>query len=316
MARRVITADIPVIDDCPVLTRLKAYVTQAGIVPTIEHVMRDGRGQPINLSDYFPVEGLSAQSEGDSESASISESASEAVSEGQVVLRSKEIVAEVGPGNPVLEVVGTCVDPFNGTLHFDLSAAMVTKAGVYQLSVLVADADGNGIYIDNPILWVEPSLFTLDRSNTRLVGGPPTVQQVRQAIMDNGAGDNLLLDDVEFSNDQLAYAAALPIQEWNRTPPPLRPPMDTRIFPFTDSWTRAIAGRLFEFAAHNYRRNHLPYQAGGIAVDDKNKEGPYLQAARMLQEEWRNFVLTKKYEINTGLFMGRVGSIYGGGLFH
>ena len=287
-----VQAEIPVIDDCPVLTRLKLYVATLGVVPTIEHIFRDRRGLPLNLSSYF-VSG----------------------SEGSVVLRIKEIVAPAGPHNPAREIGGTCVDPASGMARFALDSEMVKYAGVYQLSVALKDHAGAIRHVENPVLWVERSLFAIDTSDRTFNSGPPTLQELRQAIMDNGAAENLLLDDVEFHDDQIAYAVGKPLNYWNETPPPLKRLMATRIFPFREAWTNAICGHLFMIAAHNYRRNHLPYNAGGVAVDDRNKEPQYLQMGNKLLDDWKEFVRIKKYEINTGLFVGSVNSIYGG-LFH
>lgn len=287
-----VQAETPIIDDCPVLTRIKLYVVTLGVIPTIEHVFRDRNGQPLNVESLFTTG-----------------------SEGSVVLRIKEIVSPAGPHNPAREIGGTCIDPASGVAQFNLDAEMVKYAGVYQLSVALKNHAGAIKHIDNPVLWIERSLFSLDASDRTYNSGPPTLQELRQAIMDNGSAENLLLDDVEFHDDQIAYAVGKPLAYWNETPPPLKRTMDTRIFPFREAWTNAICGHLFMIAAHNYRRNHLPYNAGGVAVDDRNKEPQYLQMGTKLLEEWKDFVRTKKYEINTSLFTGSVSSIYGG-LFH
>jgi hypothetical protein len=294
----VLTADIPVLDDCPVLTRMKAYVTQLGVVPTIHHVVRDRKGQPIDLSDYFNAASQSDEGEG--------------IEDSTVWLRSKELVAEVSAQNRVQEVKGRCLDPDHGLLAFDLSGEMVERAGVFQLSVAIKDPNQAIKYVENPILWVERSLFGSEGTDQLRAFGPPSIQELRQAIMDNGAAENLLLDDVEFTDDQIAAATGRPLQVWNSVPPPLRPAMDTRSFPFREQWMGAICGHLFVAAAHNYRRNRLAYNAGGVAVDDKNKEPEYLKMGQALLDEWKEFVTLKKYEINTGLFVGHVGSIYGG----
>lgn len=290
MTLGVVTADVPVIDDCPVLTRLKLFVVKLGMSPTLEHVLRDARGRPLDLSAYFN----NSQSES---------------TDATITLRLKEVISDISGNNPIQEIPGQVTDPAHGIVQFKLTTAAINQAGIYQLSLGLKDANDELLHIENPLLWVERSLYgTVDRTRN---AGPPSIDSIRQWVMDHSRG-SLLLDNVEFTDDQIGQAAVNPIRYWNEQPPPLRPPMDTRNFPFTEAWTGAIAGYLYQFAAAGYRRDHLPYNAGGIAIDDKNKEREYLTAAQLHLDTWRTFVTTKKYEINTGLVVGRIGSIYGG----
>jgi len=297
----VVTVDVPALDGCEVLTRLKAYVVTLGEVPTLRHVFRDRQGNPLDITPYFSETYLDSvsQSPGDGETA-------------QLILRSKEIVAPAGPRNPVLQIPGRVVDPTGGVVDFDLNENIVARAGIYQLSVCLSDQNNKTIKIENPVLWVERSLFVLDSADTRFNSGPPTINEIRMAIRDCGAAENLLLDDIEFKDDQLAAVAVRPLQYWNEIPPPIRPAVDSRCFPFREHWMQAIIGHLFVTAAHHYRRNQLPANAGGINVDDMNKEGPYLKMGMQMLEDWKQFVLAKKLEINSAAMMGTVKSAYGG----
>lgn len=293
-----LVAGIPTVDGCQIIGRTKLFVTQLGVLPVLRHTLRDSRGNPIDLTPYV---GTNSESE-------------DALSD-QLFLRSKEVVSPASTCNPVKQVAGKIVDPTGGVVEFTLEADAVAKAGVYQVSIALHNQTGTRVYVDNPLLLVEKSLFPLTTSYDSFDQGPPSLQEIREALMDSGAGDNLLLDNVEFSDDQIASAFARPIRQWNETPPPLRPLLDTRDFPFHEAWLKAICGHLLVIAAHNYRRNRLPYSAGGISVDDKSKEPEYLRAGQALLEEYRNFVLYKKVQINTELCAGYTGSMYGG-LFH
>jgi len=298
-----ITASIPNVEDCPALTRMKIFVTQLGIKPTLEHTFRDAAGNPIDLSELFP--GAAGGND------SVSESQAD---EGAVWLRTKELVAPVNSStNPLLSTQGTVISAAGGTARFPTLATMVRNSGIYQLSFAVVDAENEIKVVNAGLLWVERSLFGSDDETHNL--GPPTVLELRQAVLDTGGVDNLLLDDIEFGDDVLATAIGRPLQFWNSRPPPIRPQIDTRNFPFRENWLRAICGHLYEIAAANYRRNHLPYNAGGVAVDDKKKEEPYLRVGAMLLDEWRQFVDYKKLEINQQLCIGSVSSSYGGVFF-
>ena len=176
----------------------------------------------------------------------------------------------------------------------------------------IAVKDGDTIVAtDMSLMWIERSLFVDPMVDDTFHKGPPGVQNLRMALLDFPES-NLLLDDYEFKIDQLMHALTWPVTTWNSTPPPLRPALDTRDFPFRNEWTQATCGILFRHAAHGYRRNHLPYSAGGVSVDDHNKETQYLQASELVLSEYKDFVRYKKLEINTSLCTGSVNSIYGG----
>jgi hypothetical protein len=63
-------------------------------------------------------------------------------------------------------------------------------------------------------------------------------------------------------------------------------------------------------AANHYRRNRLPHQAGGVAIDDKNKEREYMGEGQRLLQEYAAWVQNKKVEINTKLIYGIQESSY------
>ena len=69
---------------------------------------------------------------------------------------------------------------------------------------------------------------------------------------------------------------------------------------------------MLETAAHNYRRNQLAYSAGGISVDDKNKEQAYSAASARLMQRFQDMTRAKKIEVNISLFSGSIGSPYSG----
>jgi hypothetical protein len=90
---------------------------------------------------------------------------------------------------------------------------------------------------------------------------------------------------------------------------------DTRNYCIRHKWLQYIAGHLFLTAAHRFRRNHLPYQAGGIAIDDQNKFQLYDQIGMMLTQEYKEWVKQKKVQINCQLAITSQGSAYGGGVY-
>ena len=69
-------------------------------------------------------------------------------------------------------------------------------------------------------------------------------------------------------------------------------------FPYRYHWLNAVKGELMIISAANYRRNHLPYQAAGVSVDDKNKYDQYEKIGRALLQEWKDWMLTTKRSLN------------------
>ena len=63
-------------------------------------------------------------------------------------------------------------------------------------------------------------------------------------------------------------------------------------------------------AANHYRRNRLQHQAGGVSVDDKNKEREYMAEGQRLQQEYSAWLANKKVEINLKKFAGQAWSEY------
>jgi len=74
---------------------------------------------------------------------------------------------------------------------------------------------------------------------------------------------------------------------------------------------KGIQAYLYRMAANTYRRNSLAYNAGGVAIDDKNKEREYASAGSEMLREFQDMVQAKKVEINIAGFAGNVRSQYG-----
>jgi hypothetical protein len=68
---------------------------------------------------------------------------------------------------------------------------------------------------------------------------------------------------------------------------------------------------MLQIAALWYMRVHLPYQAGGLSIDDKNKAEVYWQTSQQLLQEWKQWVQFTKVRMNAeGAYMSQ-GSSYG-----
>ena len=86
-------------------------------------------------------------------------------------------------------------------------------------------------------------------SNTYL-----TNLDVRIWLRDNDPDANFLLDDFEFSPEEIRTAMTLAVDKWNETPPYLRN-YDYDKFPYRFHLLQGTAGNLLFMAAHRFRRN-------------------------------------------------------------
>lgn len=296
-----IKSELPEIDGCTLFASIKAILADQGVPATVEHVLRDRSGKPLDLSDLFP--GTSSDSSAESEPTT-----------GFVKVRIKEAVATEldATNNPLWELSATVEDARNGVVRFKLPKACVELAGIYLVSLGVLDEDKTPLAVDSAIMSVEKSLWARSNDVNLQQEGPPSLLDIRNMMVDRDPADNSLIDRVEFSTDQVLSAITGPVQYFNEQPPPLTL-FNTRNFPFQSAWADAIVGNLLVMAAHNFRRNQLAYSAGGMSVDDKNKEGPYLAYGNQLLQGYKDFVLNKKVEINVKGFMGSIGSPFNRG---
>jgi len=183
----------------------------------------------------------------------------------------------------------------------------VSIEGIYLAQVLVLNASDEILWATNYYLAINP---TLDNVLVRAGGGPITLAEVRMMLRDTCPDINILLDDFEFDDSQIVYAMRWPIDEFNETNFP-KTNYSGANFKHRFHWLRATCGYLLEIAAQGYMRDHLPYNAGGVAVDDKAKFGQYGARAAQLLAEWRRFVVARKMEMNIEGGYGGVHSAYG-----
>lgn len=300
----VVRAGIPEKDDCKVLTRLKAFIVPQGSVPVLEHVFRDRKGRPMDLSGWLAEMAVSDSS---------GSSASAATPTGRVRVRVTEFSGGLRAGSarsPIWELDETAsYRPADGVLRCRLEATLTEHPGIYEMTWAVCDAAGNPVHVDRALLSVERSLFPANLDTAYANLGPPTFQEIRMRLMDSAASENNLLDDVEFNDDQIALALVEPVRLWNETPPPIRL-FTTRDFPFRGAWVSGVMAQLHLMAANHYRRNRLAHSAGGTTVDDKNKFKEYSEEGQRLWQEYRDWLFAKKIEVNARLMVGSSVSAY------
>ena len=129
-------------------------------------------------------------------------------------------------------------------------------------------------------------------SNTYL-----TELDVRIWLRDNDPEANLLLDDFEFSPEEIRTAMTLTVDYWNDQPPYIRT-YDYDKFPWRSQLLEGTVGNLLYIAANRYRRNALQYSAGGLSIQDQEKYQQYDQAGQRLFEAYKAWVVLNKRSLN------------------
>lgn len=123
-----------------------------------------------------------------------------------------------------------------------------------------------------------------------------TEMDVRRILRDFPEANNLL-DDYEFSPEEIRTSMTLAVDEWNDMPPSLiNYTVDD--FPFRSIYLRATLAYLMRTAAYAFARNNLSYTAGGGSVADQDKAPIYHKTADQLLGQALDQMRQKKNEIN------------------
>lgn len=284
--QNVITAPVSQQNGQPILSRMRAISINQGQCATIDWQMIDRDGVAVNLSacDELPY---------------------------KVVLRVKEQIS-LGNQNPIQQVDAEIVSAADGKVRVELTQQMVGIPGIYYaemalINVPAQESDRPCVVFSNTFyLIINRGTF----GNDGLPGGPPSIAEVRLHLRDSSPSESYLLENLMFDDAEIALAIARPVQYWNEIPPPLGRNYNTQTFPFRYHWLEGICANLFMMVAEQYRRNQLSYQAGGIAVDDQNKEGSYERAGQARWQAYREWVRATKASINLESCYGEVGSNY------
>lgn len=136
-----------------------------------------------------------------------------------------------------------------------------------------------------------------------IVGTPVTPviiskDQVRMFLRDR-ADRNILIDDVQFSDDELNLAAEMAVSAFNAVTPQTR--LTPSTFPSHLQYVLLIGTARFLMQSESFLqvRNQATYQDGDISpigIDDK--QAAYSQLAQVLKAEWDELVRGIKTQNN------------------
>ena len=215
----------------------------------------------------------------------------------------------MAPGQGINKLIpGVIVDASHGQVQGDFEDAATTCGpGIYIIDVGVLDNKNSLVFSNRFYLIVENSQFAAQQSNL----GPLTVAELRLSLRDVDRDGNLWLASFEWDLAEIAQCIIRPIAEFNESPPPLDQQYNTSTFPYRYNWLKASQAYMLQIAAFWYMRVHLPYQAGGLSIDDKNKADIYWRTSQQLMQEWKQWMQFTKVRANAEGAYQSMGSSYG-----
>ena len=289
-------------NNCPVVTKQRAFVVDKGVAATLEYELRGADGSPLDLSEYVCDDPRYASSP---DEASADSAESDNAQCGQVIFRFADAVSPEYNDPSPQQVIGRSKDAENGVVRVDLPKAITDFAGLWDVAIGITDRNGNVVLVNKALLSIERGLFG---NITEQLDGPPTLQEVRMQLRDTML-ENSLNDLPEFSDQEIIFCLGKPLRNWNETPPPVGR-ATARNFRYRENWLKAVCGELFAIAATWYTRNKFEAQGAGVADNALNKSQEYGMAAQMLQQQWTQWMMVKKNQISSAQFMGSFGSGY------
>jgi hypothetical protein len=276
----------------PILAKIPSLLTSQGVTPVMELVLRDSEGRPINLTEC----GFSS---------SISSSMSEGSGSQRIIGKMREVISESQENAPV-ELEAIVINPEAGVIRARVPAAATELNGIMRGQFAFMDSDSSILFTSSFFLMVDRGEFGTNVN----FKGVPSPEDIRVFLRDNSPEDNYLLSELEFDLTEIVESAIRCLQHFNSAQPPITQKFDSTNFPNPVMLLNGIMGYLYQIAAKHYRRNHLPYSAGGMQIDDKNKAAEYEQMGAQMLGEYQAWVKNKKAQYNAQNWNGSFGSGY------
>ncbi len=277
-----VNAQVTELYSVPILTKRRALEIRQMQKATLRFIISNYNGDPIDMRSCEDAE-IKAR---------FTEAALPSVSD------------EIGS----IETTGVVEDAGAGIITVEVPLNIYRNAGVYWFEIGAFDEDDNMLFSNKLYLYVEPSTFATGAVLHNYPYPLPDLQEVRIRMRDSGPEENRLLDDYEFDTADICDSLVRTARYWNYAQPPINYYFNTTNYPFF--LPDGYCSMLMEVAARRYLRNHLPYQAGGIAVDDQNKYKQYLEMSQLMWQNYTQFIKAKKVQINCDAAFGTINSSY------
>jgi len=122
-----------------------------------------------------------------------------------------------------------------------------------------------------------------------------TISDMRKFLKDKKEL-NVLLDAVQFTDDDIDNAIDFVVADFNETPP--FSALSRGAFPFINTLKLGAAAQLLYSASNLDLRNELQYSAGGLTVNDDGKSSQFLALATRYDEMYESKKRVQKNAMN------------------
>jgi hypothetical protein len=201
--------------------------------------------------------------------------------------------------NMIFTVNGSFVDLSKGLVEFVFDSSVTKNVGLYYADFFTKDDQDRPVLFNRVFISIIPSLIDINQSSPLMLG-PITSKELFLSIKNSSPNESTLLQQIEFDLSEIIHAMRWPVEFWNTSVPDIGIYYTTANFPYKYQWVEATIGELLAIAAHRYRRDRLPAQVGGIALDEiEQKAQLYEQAAIMRKQMYMRFVRSRKAFIDT-----------------
>ena len=195
------------------------------------------------------------------------------------------------------------VDATKGQFSVRVATTEDTDPGINAMQVGLHSSSGDLILLNHGYLEVEASL-EIDQDKRQI-----SIPLMRRLIRDSSPRGNRIIEECEFTYEELMDAMLMAVDDFNFHPPLISSKFTIKDFP----WPMFLMGygatsNLLRMAATWYARNDLRVQATGVAIDDMGKAEVYLALSDRYRAEWERFVTTVKRQMNVSSGWGRVKS--------
>ena len=184
------------------------------------------------------------------------------------------------------------IDAVNGNVKLVYTAQDTRRAGIFTAELQIWE-EGVRRQVYPFFMIVNPSLSGSPAHSNQML----SIAEIRMTMRDTDPEGNFLIDELDFKTNEIALMVRRCVDYWNEQPPPVARYKPTN-FPFRYHLSIAVVAELHKMAAIHKMRGDLPYQAGGLTIQDTIKWQQYRQLGVEMWDRWVDWVKHKKYEIN------------------
>jgi hypothetical protein len=196
------------------------------------------------------------------------------------------------------------VDAINGVVHVPLSTQITADPVILQGNLGVFEHTDSTVPASVHTFWV-----LVDRNfwgDNQVNRGIPSIASIRDSMRDNAPEDHYLLRTLMFDLTEMIESLVRMIRRYNEARPPVGN-MTSLNFPGPNQLIGAVTGDLFGMLRSYHLGEHLPYQAGGVAIDDHAKFVDYERISKDKLQEYDRWVFLERRARNAAAFSGTLG---------